>query len=158
MHWKKVKWLPAVAAMVSIPSAALSVMALTVNAEHEEKAAFCLRLLEQAGQNISYDERRKIKLFAEKLSYSPDESKLSHMGRVSADELLSTIPTKGALAEQLSVCLSDLTAITAAYSWHVCGYANGSLAEDWSSRDRAEFYEYTRALDGEKGMRLLKFD
>ena len=59
---------------VMLPSAALSVGALSVNSADEQAAAFCLRLLGASSSYSNVVERRVVKLFAEKLSYNPVES------------------------------------------------------------------------------------
>ena len=158
MNWNKVKWASAVAVVALIPSVALSVKALSVHAEDEEEAAFCLRLLDQAGEHTAFSEGRKIKLFAERLSYDPNDSAVSKRGYDLADSFLTTTTDSRAISDRLSHCQSNLAELNGGYAQHSCGYASGSLAEGWSERDWAEFYEYADAVERSGKIRFVSFE
>ncbi|MCR9069882.1 MAG: hypothetical protein NXH79_13650 [Rhodobacteraceae bacterium] len=135
--------------------AAWAVLALRIHPEHEREAAFCLGILESGGSQISFADGRAIQLLGERLSYIPETSPPSHEGRLAAVEFLSGYPSTEQLANRLMACRADLTSIIQRYLLRSCGYGVGALSDDWSIRDRTDFYELTEGPIPEGGIEFL---
>ena len=106
-----------------------------------------MRLLGASSSYSNVVERRVVKLFTEKLSYNPVESASSRRGYALADTFLNASNDPAEISMRLAQCYEDLSKITAGYSWHSCGYAQGSLSESWSEKDLTEFAAYVNALE-----------
>lgn len=138
-----------------VPIYLLAEMALRITPEHEREAAFCLEILENGGSYVTFADGRAIQLLGERLSFVPDASSASHEGRLAAAGFLSEAPSPEEIANRLMVCRADLTEIIERYSWRSCGYGVGTLSEDWSMRDKLDFYVLTEGPIPEGGVLFL---
>lgn len=123
------------------PMVSRAVVALSIQPQHEYEAAFCLGLLSEVDESISFDDKRKTQLAAERLSFAPEESMISRKGRLDATEFVSPNPDVAILLNRMQTCNDELSAIIQMYAAHSCGFGIGSLASKWSMREVSDFYE-----------------
>lgn len=123
------------------PMVSRAVVALSIQPQHEYEAAFCLGLLSEVDESISFDDKRKIQLAAERLSFAPEESMISQNGRLDATEFVSANSDVAILLNRMTTCNGELSAIIQIYAAHSCGFGIGSLASKWSTREVSDFYE-----------------
>jgi hypothetical protein len=123
------------------PMASWAVVALSIQRHHEYEAAFCLGLLSEVDESISFDGKRKTQLVAESLSFAPEESMISRKGRLDAMEFVSANPDVAIFLNRTKTCNDELSAIIQIYAAHLCGFGMGSLASKWSIREVSDFYE-----------------
>lgn len=139
------------------PTPGWGVVALKIQPEHEYEAAFCLGLLSEVDTSISFDGKRKIQLAAESLSFAPQESMVSHKGRLDAAVFVSEHPDEAIMLARMNICNQELSEILKEYVAHSCGFGIGSLASKWSMSEVSDFhkvFEGRIALEAIDGLRL----
>lgn len=123
------------------PMVSRAVVALSIQPQHEYEAAFCLGLLSEVDESISFDDKRKTQLAAERLSFAPEESMISQNGRLDATEFVSANSDVAILLNRMNTCKKELSATIQIYAAHPCGFGIGSIASKWSMREVSDFYK-----------------
>jgi hypothetical protein len=109
----------------------------------------CLHLAKSVVVGVSYEHTQTLRLLAERFSFPPEESVFSRAGIASARIFLSSRPKPVDLTNRLDQCRRDLAAAVVAYSWHSCGFGDGTVSDQWSEIDAENFYALSEKLEAE---------
>jgi hypothetical protein len=131
------------------PAPVKAVTALRLAPALVQEAATCLHLTENIASSISYEDTQTVRLLAERFSYLPEENAFSRAGIADAKAFLSSHPTTVSLTKRLDQCKRDLAGAVVAYSWHSCGFGDGTISEQWSESEAEKFYALRQKLEAE---------
>jgi hypothetical protein len=129
--------------------AAFADIAVVTTPEDELEGALCLRLLQNAQDQVSYAFGSEIRVLAEALASRPNESTHSAMGTERANALLATAENSTEVIMRLETCMRNLRRAVMSYQGNTHGWISGTYMDQWAPRDHGELNELVERLTDE---------